>query len=296
MALDNPFKGMSRSGVYASLAGFAGITGYLVVRHHKQTGSWNPWSSGTSSATTSTTQIDPVTGLPYSQDDATDPLTGLTYLAEAQQYGSVAAAEADVSQFGSSAATGSGVGVQPASPSYPVAGSPSGTQTGSPYTSNETWSQAAQAGLTDIGFDGQAVAAALGAYLMQEPLTPDQIKIVSAARAEYGPPPVGNLQIIPAPPAGPAAPKVPGTPALSVTPHPGYADFGFGVTGATSYRLVVTGAGGAGTGTAHFDQTVTTPHVEHLTLTPGHYVAYARAINSAGASPDSPRKPFTITR
>jgi hypothetical protein len=294
--MDNPFKGLSKTQLYMSLAGFAGITGYLVIRHHKQTGSWNPWSGGTTSDTTSTTQADPVTGLPYSQDDATDPVTGMTYLAEAQQYGSVAAAEASVSQFGTTAPTGSGIGVQPASPAYPVAGSPSGTQTGTPYTSNATWAQAATAGLTDIGYDGQAVAEALGAYLQQEPLTPDQVKIVNAARAEYGPPPVGNPQIIPAPPSSPAPAKVPGTPALSITPHPGYADFGFGVTGATSYHLTVTGAGGAGTGTSHFDETVTTPHVEHLTLSPGHYVAYARAINSAGQSPDSPRKPFTIAK
>jgi hypothetical protein len=294
--IENPFKGMSRTSVYASLAGFTGITGYLVVRHHKSTGTWNPWSGAGSQGTTSTTAIDPVTGMPVSQDDAVDPLTNMTYLAEAQQYGSVQAAEASVSQFGTSAATGSGVGVQPAS-GYPVAGSPSGTQSGTPYTSNQTWAQAAQAGLTDIGFDPEAIAAALGAYLQQEPLTPDQVKIVEAARAEYGPPPVGNLQIIPAPASGPAAPKPPMTPVLSVTPHPGSADFGWNqVTGAAGYELVVTGAGGKGTGTSHFDQPVTGTHVEKLSLQPGHYVAYVRARNATGASPYSPHKPFAVTR
>jgi hypothetical protein len=213
MEIANPFKGLPKPAIYASLIGFTGITGYLAWKHHASTGSWNPWSSGSSSsATTSTTTIDPVTGMPSSQDDATDPVTGLTYLAEAQQYGSVAAAEADVSQFGQSTASGSGVGVSPAT--YPVAGSPAGTQTGNPYTSNAAWSQAVQAGLTDIGYSAIEVASALGLYLTGQPLTPAQAKIVNTAIGEYGPAPVGNLQVILAPAQGPATtatvPKVTG--------------------------------------------------------------------------------------
>lgn len=49
--------------------------------------------------------IDPVTQLPYSMDDQVDPATGLTYLQEAEQYGSVSAAEATAGTggaFGSS--------------------------------------------------------------------------------------------------------------------------------------------------------------------------------------------------
>jgi Fibronectin type III domain len=51
-------------------------------------------NAASSSATTNPSAIDPVTGLPYSEDQTTDPLTGMTYLAEAQEYGSVSAAEA----------------------------------------------------------------------------------------------------------------------------------------------------------------------------------------------------------
>jgi hypothetical protein len=51
-------------------------------------------SASTSASTTASTGIDPVTGLPYSEDQTVDPLTGMTYLAEAQEYGSVSAAEA----------------------------------------------------------------------------------------------------------------------------------------------------------------------------------------------------------
>jgi cytoskeletal protein RodZ len=51
-------------------------------------------ASSSASSTTNPSAIDPVTGLPYSEDQTTDPLTGMTYLAEAQEYGSVSAAEA----------------------------------------------------------------------------------------------------------------------------------------------------------------------------------------------------------
>lgn len=208
MAITNPFKGMSKPQIYASLAGATAIGGYLVYRHHKSSGSWNPWSSGSSStpsATTSSTTIDPVTGLPTSQDDAIDPLTGLAYLAEATQYGSVAAAEADVSQFGQSSPSGSGIGVSPAT--YPVTNSPSGTQTGSNYGSDSAWSQAAQAGLTDVGYDAVQVASALGQFLTGQPLSttgsPSPWSIVATAIGEYGKPPSG-IQPIMQPATGPA--------------------------------------------------------------------------------------------
>jgi hypothetical protein len=300
--MDNPFKGLPKPAIYAVLVGGVAVSGYALYQHHKTSGSWSPFATGTSgsSSTTSTTQTDPVTGLPYSQDDAVDPVTGLMYLAEAQQYGSVQAAEADVSQFGQSTTSGSGIGVQPAT--YPVANSPSGTQTGSPYTSNAAWAQAAQAGLTDIGYDGPTVAAALGAYLTQTPLTSAQAVIVNTAIGEFGPPPVGNLQVILQPTSGPgqtgggSSPTIkPGIPTLSVTPSTGFADFGWSnVTGATEYELTVKGAGGKGTGTSNVDETLTGNHAEHVTLAKGDYVAQVRAHNAGGYSSWSPIKHFTV--
>lgn len=201
--MKNPFKGMSRPQLYAVAAGSLGVGGYILVRHHAKTGSWNPWSSGSGTpAADASSSVNPVTGLPYSQDNVTDPQTGLAYLAEAEQYGSVEAAEADISQYGLGSPTGSGTGTWPAT--YPVASSPSGTQSGSPYTSNATWAQAVQAGLTDIGWNGTDVAAALGLYLTGQPLTADQARIVNAALAEYGSPPVGTFQVILAPASTPA--------------------------------------------------------------------------------------------
>jgi hypothetical protein len=150
------------------------------------------------SSAASSTAIDPVTGLPYSQDQVTDPLTGMTYLAEAQEYGSVSAAEQAVAgaaadDFSSGAGT-TGTGS-------------TGTTTtgGTGYTSNAAWAQAVEAGLTDIGYTSTDVSAALGQYLNSLPETSAQAGIVAAALAEYGPPPVGTytiLQASPTPPTG----------------------------------------------------------------------------------------------
>jgi hypothetical protein len=199
MALENPFKNLSKPQLYAVVGGGTLITGFIFIQHHKSTGSWNPFSSkssttaGTTSAGTATS-IDPVTGLAYSEDDMTDPITGLTYLAEAEQYGSVATADSSVSAYGASSASGSGIPVNPASPV--ASGSVNTVQGSTVYTSNAAWAQAVEAGLTDVGYSSTDIASALGAYLTQQPVDSTQANIISVAIAEYGNPPVGNLQII----------------------------------------------------------------------------------------------------
>ena len=207
MDFKNPLKGMSKTTRNITIAGAVGIGGFMVYRHHQSTGSWNPWSSGSSAvAAGSSTSINPITGLAYSQDNATDPITGEQYLAEAQQYGSVAAAEASVSAYGQSTATGSGIPVNPASPgSSGSVNTPVGSNV---YTSNAAWAQAVTAGLTDVGYDGPTVAAALGLYETGSPMTAAQAKIINTAIAEYGPAPTGNLQIIIAPVQKPGATMV----------------------------------------------------------------------------------------
>jgi hypothetical protein len=207
MAFKNPFAHMSKPEIYATVAGGTAITGYLVIHHHSTTGSWNPWSSTTAStASTTAAAVDPVTGLPSSEDDTIDPLTGQTYLAEATQYGSVATAEASVSAFGASTATGSGIPVNPASPV--AVGSPNPVVGTSVYTSNAAWGQAVQAGLVSVGYASTAVADAIGNYLTAQPLSttgsPSQVQIINTGIAEYGDAPVGNLQIITAPASQPS--------------------------------------------------------------------------------------------
>lgn len=282
MAFENPLKGMKRWQVITAVSGASLIGGYMVYRHHSATGSWNPWSNGSSVAGQGT-GINPVTGLSYSDDNATDPITGEQYLAEAQQYGSVAAAESSVSAFGQSTATGSGIPVNPASPQS--AGSVNTVVGSSVYTSNAAWSQAVTAGLVSIGYDGPTVASAIGGYLTQTPLDGDQIKIVNTAIAEYGPAPVGNLQVIPKPASGPGknipvvAPTVSAGHVVSVTKSSGTVAW----TGnnAVKYTCTLTGPGSQNGAV----KTVTSPEVKFTGLWADHqYSVQVLPYNSSGSA------------
>lgn len=134
-------------------------------------------SSTASSATTAATDpnlIDPATGIPYADETA----------------GSLS---------GSSGLSGLGFGF----PTSDITGST--LSAGTSFTTNAQWAQAVEAGLTGLGYDAQAVGSAVGKFLLNQPLTSDQVTIVQTAVAEYGPPPVGTFAII----AGGAAPPPP---------------------------------------------------------------------------------------
>lgn len=158
-------------------------------------------AAAASTSTSNPSAIDPVTDLPYSQDSTIDPLTGESYLAEAQEYGSVSAAEQAVagessldysSEYGAgSGDTGTSTGV---TTDVPATG----------YTTNAAWAQAVTSGLTDLGYTASDVSAALGQYLGSLPETTAQAGIVNTALAEYGPPPAGSFTIILASTTGPA--------------------------------------------------------------------------------------------
>jgi hypothetical protein len=166
----------------AAIAGGSGLAIWFAWKQHKDSAA---------STASSPSAIDPVTGLPYSQDNAIDPLTGQAYLAEAQEYGSVSAAESAVageSSLDYSSAFGSGGGSSSTGVTTEVA---SGG-----YASNAAWAQAVTAGLTAIGYTSTDISGALGAYLGSLPETPAQATIVQAAIAEYGPPPVGSFTVI----------------------------------------------------------------------------------------------------
>jgi hypothetical protein len=250
MAFENPFtavKNMPKPARYAVIAGTAGVTGYFLYQHHKNTGTWNPWGKGTKvTSAGNAADINPVTGLAYSQDSAIDPITGLSYLAESEQYGSVQAAEASVSAYGLSTASGSGIPVNPASP--PPAGSPNTTVGGSVYTSDSAWAQAATAGLADIGYNATDVATALGAYLTGTPVTQAQAKLINTAIAEFGPPPVGSFQviIIPGPPPPPPPPPS-NKPSVSgghvISAAATRAEVGWTGHNAVRYQVRITGPG-----------------------------------------------------
>lgn len=176
--------------VWAVGVGGAGIAVFIYVKHKQD-------AAAAASTSTSATATDPVTGLPYSMDDETDPLTGEEYLAEAQEYGSVSAAEAAASSGDSydSSAYGdlSDDSVGPISDDSGLASL--GYTSDSGYASNADWDQAATAGLASLGYSETDVAAALGRYLSGLSLTSDQANLVQVALAEFGDPPSGALPV-----------------------------------------------------------------------------------------------------
>lgn len=162
-----------------------GLVLFIVIRNRGS-------SAGAAGAAAGGSAIDPVTGLPASEDNQQDPLTGMTYLAEAEQYGSVQAAEEASSGFGLPGGS-SGFG---GTSGFPSGGSGGGTPTVTSFATNAAWAQAVTAGLAGLGYNSETVAAALGLYFAQHPLTADQASIVQAAVAEFGPPPQGTYPII----------------------------------------------------------------------------------------------------
>jgi hypothetical protein len=309
----NPFSKLSKPQLYAAIGGTVLVGGYIEYKHHSSTGSWNPFSKGSTAASGSA--IDPVTNLPVSEDDAIDPITGLAYLAEAQEYGSVATAEASVSAYGASSATGSGVGVSPASPGAGGSTTATGAVGSSTYTSNAAWAQAATDGLADIGYSETDVATALGDYLTSTPVTATQAGYINTAIAEYGPAPIGSFQIIlipttppattPTTPTAPSTPttpvKTPGTtptapvPAKTAAPAmptgvttSGVTASGFtvkwnAVKDATSYRVRVTyqSAVTADETTSDTSKAITGQTADHT------YTVHVSASNSAGTSSET---------
>lgn len=84
---------------------------------------------------------------------------------------------------------------------------------------------------------------------------------------------------------------------LSITPHPGFADFGWNtVPGAKAYELQVAGSGGKGTGASHFDHAGAGNHAENVRLANGAYRARVRAGTSVTSlsGPWTAWKPFVI--
>lgn len=84
---------------------------------------------------------------------------------------------------------------------------------------------------------------------------------------------------------------------FSITPTSNGANFGWGkVDGAKAYQLQVTGAGGAGTGTSHYDHAGADNHAEGVRLAGGKYKARVRAGTSTTSltGPWTPYKSFTV--
>ena len=200
--MENPLKNLPKWGQIAVVGGGALVV-YVAYRNYESSSTSSASAStATSGATTAATAdaIDPVTGMPTSDDDVDDPMTGMTYLAEATEYGSVSAAESIFEDNGSlDGALGDGYSDVDGTLEETPYSTTTGTETGSNYTSNAQWSQAAQQGLTEIGYTATDVASALGDYLNSIPMSAADVSIVQTALAEYGSPPTGTFSIVQAP-------------------------------------------------------------------------------------------------
>lgn len=175
--------------VITTALGGTAVIGFVYWQHKSNSDSS---AAAASNSTAGSDAIDPVTGLPYSQDNDIDPATGLTYLAEAQEYGSVSAAESQAST------DGYGYGGDDLSDSYGdgyYVGPTTDTGGSAPYTTNAQWAQAAEAGLSDIGYSETDVSNALGRYLANLTVTSAQATIIYDALAEYGNPPTGSYSV-----------------------------------------------------------------------------------------------------
>lgn len=160
-------------------AGVAVVAGVLYYKNKQN-----------ASSTANSSAIDPVTGLPYSEDSTVDPLTGMTYLAEAQQYGSVAAAESAVSSGSSTLGSGySGSGYSSSGLAYGNPTSNVTSPTGTTFTSNAQWGQSAIAALEQLGYSSSDASTAIGVYLAGMTLTTTQAQLVQVAIGELGEPP-----------------------------------------------------------------------------------------------------------
>lgn len=207
----NPLDSIKKLPTWGKVAVAAGggIVAYLVYRAHAN-------SAATTAATTAdTSNIDPQTG--YTSGSPAD--------------------EAALAQLQS----GFGVGATSNGVTTTV-----GTTSG--FGDNSAWSQAAQAGLSDIGFDPQTVATALGAWLDGATLTAAQAAIVNAARAEFGNPPVSPPPVVLGSSTGPAttgnttpAATVSGGHVVSVNNNE--AVVGWTGTNAVKYKVVINGPG-----------------------------------------------------
>jgi hypothetical protein len=276
----NPFKNLSKPQLYAVGVGGAGVLGFLIIHHHSSTGSWNPFSkapAGNGGA------IDPVTGMAYSQDNVTDPLTGETYLAEAEQYGSVQTAESSVSAYGQSSGGGSGIPVQPASGGNGAVNVVPGGVASQTYADDQAWSQAAVTGLSSIGYNSTDVASALGVYLAGGQLTPAQANLVNTALSEY-PIPV-KLPVILAPVGQPGPGPSPAGPTVSnghvISSGTDHASVGWTGVNAVKYQTRISGPGKINGQVG----TVTKPEASFTGLESGHhYEVTVTPYNASGKS------------
>jgi len=198
-------------------------------------------ATGATSATVGDMVTDPTTGQTYPADDV-DPASGLTYGAEIQEYGSVAAADEAGAEAGDSAIE---EGLTQTEYDEET-GQPAG---GGAATTNAQWMAEVESGLSEQGYTASDIGQALAAYFASQPLgiTSDGVseyEIINLAVSEYGPPPTGSYPIL----SGGGSATLPGSGNVIVPDVVGRTDLDTAEGIITQAGLVPHAAGDSGTG------------------------------------------------
>jgi hypothetical protein len=195
-----PFDFKKNKWIIVGGAGAAGLVVFLYIRNKNSAS-----SAGTTTSSAATTGIDPATGFPYGS---------------VQDQQALAASGGYPGSSYTSAYPGGLSGVQNTG-GYSLLGVNPSTIAGSGFASNAAWAQAVTAGLTQLGYSGTDIAAALGLFFAQQPLGSgadgvSYAEIVRAAEAEFGPPPQGTYSIVPEPSSHNPPPPGPGPATVAV--------------------------------------------------------------------------------
>lgn len=308
-SLDKPVKGVKKKWWIIGGTGAALVTVWYVRKQNA--------AATATAADTSTVDpnIDPSTGIPYSQEyyeDGTD--TGSYGYGSSGSGGTVGTGTTGIDDgTGTTAGTGTTVGNGSDTGDTGSTGTTDTGSTGtSTYASNAVWAQAAEATLSELGYDSGTSTAGVTAYLAGSPLTSDQANAVETAIALIGPPPQAVPPISIAPPAGQDSPgSGSGTTSaqqatqvkLSVSPSSGAV--GSKVTVTATVTDTKTGAGtpqgtitiqfGAQTATVAAPRGSTSFEVGQPTNGVSHNVSATYAGNAAHQSSQSAVSVFTVT-
>ena len=192
------FKGLKPWQQGAVVAGGVAVVGGVVLYERKQKAAAAAAPAAapadTASASVAGMVTDPTTGQSYPIDD-TDPLSGLTYGAEIQEYGSVAAADEQATQEGDAAIQ---EGLTQAEYDQETGQGPGG---GGGTLTNEQWISEVEAALSQLGYANADIQQGIARYFSSSPqgISKDGTNLyqmMDTAIGEFGPPPTGTYALI----------------------------------------------------------------------------------------------------
>jgi hypothetical protein len=237
------FKGLKKWQQGAVVVGGVVVVGGFVVyeRKAKAAAAATPAAAPAAAVSASVAGMvtDPTTGQSYPVDD-TDPVSGLTYGIEIQEYGSVAAADEEAS---GGAAAEEGL-TQTEYDEETGQGSGSGGAT----ASNAQWVAEVESALSQLGYSDADIQQGLARYFSSSPQGTaadgtNLYNMMETAIGEFGPPPSGTYALI----KGGATPG-PGADSVTVPDEVGREDLATAEAAIKAAGLVPHAAGDSGAG------------------------------------------------